>query len=88
MLGPTFTLVLTKGTHVISAAAAAAILAALREREAIVSIALHPYGGVDADRITTLAVRHVVALTPNSQPSSLARAESSFDNVAPLRRAR
>ena len=67
--------------------AAAAILAALREREAIVSIALDPFGGVDSQRITTLAVAHVVALTPNPQSSSVAQTES-FANVAPLRRAR
>ena len=87
MHGPTYTLVLTKGTHVISAAAADTILAALRKREAIVCVSLDPFGGIDAERITTLAVCHVVALTPNPQTSNEAQ-NQTFDNVAPLRRAR
>jgi hypothetical protein len=64
-MGQTFTLILTKGMHVVSAEAAAGIKAALATKAATVDIVLDPFGGACESRITTISVAHVVALTAN-----------------------
>ena len=61
----TYTIVLTKGTHLISQTAAETVLRALQENRRTVEIELDPFGGVAADRRTVVAVRHVIALTEN-----------------------
>ncbi len=61
----TYTIVLTKGTHLISAAAAETVLRAMQANERTVEIELDPFGGIAADRRTVVAIRHVIALTEN-----------------------
>jgi hypothetical protein len=63
-----YTLILTKGTHLISSAAAETVRSAIEAGEALVHIELDPFGNVDSERKTTIAVRHVVALTKNAPP--------------------
>jgi hypothetical protein len=85
-----FTLILTKGTHAISAAAAEAILAAIRNAEAIVEVEVDLFGGVDPGRKTTLVIAHVIALTrnPQVQESQRSAACAGSSGVAALRRSR
>jgi len=64
-MGQTFTLILTKGMHIVSAEAAAGIKEALTAKVAMVDVMLDPFGGVSDSRITTISVAHVVALTAN-----------------------
>jgi hypothetical protein len=64
-MAQTFTLILTKGMHIISADSAADIKEALLTKAATVDVLLDPFGGSSSSRITTLAVHHVVALTVN-----------------------
>jgi hypothetical protein len=80
--GETYTLVLTKGTHIVSATAASTILDAIDRAERLVSIPLDLFGGVDEARTTTLAVSHVIALTANPTPNASA---SNLANVTRLR---
>ena len=70
MSSRTYTIVLTKGTHLISQAAAETVLRALQENQRTVEIELDPFGGVAADRRTVVAVRHVIALTENVPESA------------------
>ncbi len=83
-----FTLILTKGTHAISAAAAEAILAAIRNAEAIVEVEVDLFGGVDLGRKTTLVTAHVIALASNPQVQESQRSAACTDGsgVARLRR--
>ncbi len=67
----TYTLILTKGMHVISAAAAAQIKTALSDRVTTVDVELDPFGGFQTLRITTIALQHVVALTMNEAAQQL-----------------
>jgi hypothetical protein len=76
----TFTLILTKGMHVISSAAADRIKDALAKRCPTVDVELDPFGGFHTSRVTTLATRHVVALTANPP------AEEPAGNVVALGR--
>jgi hypothetical protein len=64
-VGETFTLILTKGMHVISSSAALQIKDALVQRYPTVDVELDPFGGFHTSRVTTIATRHVVALTAN-----------------------
>ncbi len=69
MRGDTFTIVLTKGTHLISRSSAESVMHALESGVRTVEIELDPFGGVDPQRRTVVAVRHVIALTQNpAQP--------------------
>jgi len=77
----TYTLILTKGTHLISGAAAETVKSAIEADEPLVQIGLDPFGDVDPERTTTIAVRHVVALTKNA-PSLVA---GSTRNLAAFR---
>ena len=70
MPNTTYTIVLSKGTHVISRDAARSVLSALEEDRPTVEIALDPFGGVAEDRRTIVAVRHIVALTENPRAAS------------------
>jgi hypothetical protein len=80
---PGFTLILTKGTHLVSEAAAQTILAAVRAREPLVEIELDPFGGAEP-RLTSLATAHVVALTRNPLERD-AVCERAGGNVTRLR---
>jgi hypothetical protein len=77
----TYTLILTKGTHLISRAAAETVRSAIEAGEALVHIELDPFGNVDPERTTTIAVRHIVALTKNSP----ALGASSTQNLTAFR---
>jgi len=68
MSSTTYTIVLTKGTHLISQTSAEIVLRALQENQRTVEIELDPFGGVAADRRTVVAIRHVIALTENVTP--------------------
>ncbi len=82
----TYTLILTKGTHLISGAAAQTVRAAIEAGEALVHIGLDPFGNVDPERTTTIAVRHVVALTKNASAfSASSTGAGSLQNVAAFR---
>ncbi|MGH7754769.1 MAG: hypothetical protein ACREM8_00595 [Vulcanimicrobiaceae bacterium] len=85
MSEPTFTLVLTKGTHLVSAAAAEEILGALAAREALVEVDLDLFGGASDGRRTTLATAHVVALSQNPAFDQIAAYGAQ---VVPMRRGR
>ncbi len=78
-----YTMILTKGTHLISGEAAERVRSAIERDEAIVHISLDPFGAVDPDRTTMIAVRHVVAVTKNPVV-----AEPAAKNVAMFRRPR
>lgn len=78
-----FTLILTRGVHLISQASAERIRLALERREKVVDVLLDPFGDVDRDRMTTIAVGHVVALTRNPP-----RIVPGAPNVTALRRQR
>lgn len=83
-----FTLILTKGTHAISSAAAATILGALERREPVVEVEVDMFGAGDAPRTVTLATAHVIALSrnPASLPADRIRAlEAVAANVTVLR---
>lgn len=67
MEAETYTLILTRGTHLVSAGDAVRISEAITCRSPLVEIALDPFGAVDDDRRTTLVLRHVVALTKNAR---------------------
>jgi hypothetical protein len=82
MSPPGFTLILTKGTHLVSETTAAAILHAVKEREPLVDIELDPFGGSEP-RKTSLATAHVVALTRNPDVAPAAPANAP-DNVRRL----
>jgi hypothetical protein len=75
-MAQTFTLILTKGMHVISADSAADIKMALAAKAATVDVLLDPFG-VCSSRMTTIAVHHVVALTSNplqeAMPANVSR---------------
>jgi len=75
-----YTLILTKGVHLISRESADAIRSALELREAVVDVLLDPFGAVDGNRMTTIAVGHIVALTRNP-PQGIA----NLPNVTALR---
>jgi hypothetical protein len=75
----TYTLILTKGVHTISSETAELIAAAVKDNLAIVEVKLDPFGGVDPERCTLVAVRHVVAIAKNP-PLVL-----GTGNVAPIR---
>ncbi len=62
---PSFTLILTRGTHLISLESAQDVREAIERKDSTVEIALDPFGGADSERRTMIAVRHVVALTRN-----------------------
>jgi hypothetical protein len=82
----TYTLILTKGTHLISGAAAATVRSAIEAGEPLVHIDLDPFGNLDPERMTTIAVRHVVALTKNAPAAGGSVAASgSLQNVAAFR---
>jgi len=83
MSSAAFTLILTKGTHLVSEAVAEAILDAVRAREPLVEVELDPFHGTES-RTTSLATAHVVALTRNPSPAPLERANAG-DNVRRLR---
>jgi hypothetical protein len=61
----TYTLILTKGMHVISSSAALQIKDAILKRCPTVDVELDPFGGFHTSRVTTIVTRHVVALTAN-----------------------
>lgn len=82
----TYTLILSKGTYLIDAKDAVVIKEALRKDERVVDIRLDPFGGFDSTRKTTIAVRHVVALTVNPKPEVLRSASVGVGNVSPMRR--
>ena len=83
MPGATYTLILTKGTHVISRDGAERILGALRTRQVMIEIELDPFGPPDSVRSTTLLLSHVVALTENPPLSVPA---TPAENVIALRK--
>jgi hypothetical protein len=85
-----FTLILTKGTHAISASAAETILAAIRNSERTVEVEVDLFGGVDLGRKTTLVTAHVIALArnPQVQESQRSAACTSDSVVARARRSR
>jgi hypothetical protein len=61
-----FTLILTKGVHLISTETALAICAAVEEDARTVEVVLDPFCDSNKSRMTMIAVRHVVAITRNS----------------------
>jgi hypothetical protein len=63
-----FTIVLTKGTHLISRSSAELVIRAIDDDRRTVEIELDPFGDFDPDRRTVVAVRHVVAVTENQAP--------------------
>ncbi len=65
MQAETYTLILTRGTHLVSAGDAVRISEAIECCSPLLEVALDPFGAVDDDRRTTLVLRHVVALTKN-----------------------
>lgn len=73
----TFTLILTKGMHIVSAEVAGQIKDALASNAATVDVLLDPFGGLTDTRMTTLALQHVVALTVNpivdTMPANVSR---------------
>jgi hypothetical protein len=82
----TYTLILTKGTHLISGTAAETVRSAIEAGEPLVHIGLDPFGNVDPERTTTIAVRHVVALTKNAPAHGTSLAGTgSMQNVAAFR---
>ena len=60
-----FTLILTKGTHSVSAEAAARIVRAMENHEPLVEVELDLFGAGDVPRRVTLATGHVIALSLN-----------------------
>ncbi len=78
-----YTLILTKGTHLVSETAAAAILHAVQAREPLVDIELDPFGGSEP-RTTSLATAHVVALMRNPDVRA-AEPVTAPDNLRRLR---
>ncbi len=84
MPAETYTLILTRGTHVVSAGDAVRIGEAIERRSPLVDIGLDPFGAVDEGRRTTLVLRHVVALTKNPQRAGEGDDERIAGNVARL----
>ena len=58
-----YTLILTKGVHLINLEAARDILEAIKNDERIVEVTLDPFGGADDRRRTIIATAHIVALS-------------------------
>jgi hypothetical protein len=79
-----FTLILTKGTYLISAEAARNVRAAIERQDSMVEIILDPFGYTDPERKTLIAVGHIVALTKNPPGPS----NGAAVNVASFRRRR
>ncbi len=77
-----FTLILTKGVHLISHEAADAIRSAVERDDLTVEVELDPLGNAAKHRLTLIAVRHVVAITRNESVD----AQALPTNVALLRR--
>ncbi len=72
---PFYTMILSKGTHLVTAADAVAILGAIDEGRRTIEISLDPFGG-GQDRRTTIVLAHVVLLTPNPDEKEQSRDES------------
>jgi hypothetical protein len=62
---PGFTLMLTKGTHLVSDDDAARIFEAIRSGEKLVELNLDLFGDTTFHRQTTVAVAHIVCLCKN-----------------------
>ena len=58
-----YTLILTKGVHIVSTETAAQICEAIETNKRLVDVELDPFGGAEATRRTTIAVAHVIALS-------------------------
>ena len=84
MAAEQYTLVLTKGVHVISRTDAEEIIQAVHDDRPTVEVYLDLFGGYEALRKTTLVTRHVVAVTENAE----IREESTALAVARRRRQR
>ncbi len=85
---PFYTMILSKGTHLVTAADAVAILGAIDEGRRTIEISLDPFGG-GQDRRTTIVLAHVVLLTPNPEEQSRDESRAHIDHlkVTTLRRA-
>ena len=79
-----FTLVLTRGTHVIGAEAAATLTAALDRGLPACEIRLDLSGGLDAERTALVATGHIVALTRNPPRLPACDAQSETNVTALL----
>jgi hypothetical protein len=73
----TFTLLLSRGTHVISGESAATLLHALDNGLRSAEIQLDLSGGLDAERTTVVATCHIVAMTRN--PPRLSGSDTQAD---------
>jgi hypothetical protein len=83
-----YTLILSRGTHVVSPAAAAAILDALASRAALVSIDIDLLCDGFIRPGVKLATSHVVALIPNESSVHETDEIPCGSNITALRRAR
>jgi len=77
-----YTVILTKGVHLVDRAAADAIRAAIENGDRTVEVTLDPLGNADVNRRTLVAVRHIIALAENGRDV----AGPMPANVAPLQR--
>jgi hypothetical protein len=78
-----YTLILSKGTHLVSDDAAEGILEAIRSGEPLIRVDLDLFGRSAVRRETTIVTSHVVALTKNL-PRESARQCSSPGNDATI----
>jgi hypothetical protein len=62
---PGFTLILTKGTHLVSDKVAEQIVAAIEADEKLIKVDLDLFGRIALHRETTIVAAHVVCLTKN-----------------------
>ena len=79
-----FTLILTRGTHVITCEAATTVARAIEDGQKLVTIELDPFAGVERGRQTTLVTAHIVALAETDLPERSEQALAN-DNVRSLR---
>jgi hypothetical protein len=81
---PSYTLVLTKGAHIVSADDAQAICEAIEAGKKLVRVAFEEYPGSKRSRPTTLALAHVISLceVPETRDEV---AEAAGPNVLALR---
>jgi len=80
-----YTLILTKGVHLISAGDAKRILEAITNGDKIVEVDLDPFGGFEEDRKTIIATAHVICLseTELSESSDATLTDTKVSRLRP-----